>query len=104
MASYNDLVTIANNNAFQNRVKYALESAAISIYNEASSSTGHTARVAYASGVIGGNYSLFPTALAVLTNSTLGSEANLAHPPDFGIPDSDLQFAVNSMWDALANA
>ena len=29
---------------------------------------------------------------------------NGATAPDFGIPDSDIQFAVNSLWNALANA
>ncbi len=104
MADYDDLITIAGNNGFQNRVKYALTSAAVSVYNEASSSTGHAARVAYAKSVIAGNYNLAPASLAVLTNSTIGSEAVLAHPPDFSIPDSDLQFAVNSLWNALSNA
>ena len=104
MADYDDLIAIAGNNGFQNRVKYALTSAAVSVYNEASSSTGHVARVAYASGVISGNYNLAPAALAVLTNVTIAGEATLASAPDYGIPDSDLQFAVNSLWDALSNA
>ena len=104
MANYNDLILIAGNTTFQNRVKYALTQAAMNVYNEASSSTGHDKRVSYAAGVIQGNYNLAPAALAVLTNSTIASEANLSHSPDFGIPDSDMQFAINSMWDALANA
>ncbi len=104
MASYDDLITIAGNNGFQNRIKYALTQAAVSVFNEASSTTGHSARVAYAVGVIDGNYNLAPAALAVLTNSTIAAEATLSSAPDFGIPDSDMQFAVNSLWDALANA
>ncbi len=104
MASYSDLITIAGNNGFQNRIKYALTQAAVSVYNESSSTTGHTARVAYATSVIQGNYNLAPAALAVLTNTTIGAEATLATAPDFGIPDTDIQFAVNSLWSALANA
>ncbi len=104
MASYDSLITIAGNSGFQNRIKYALTQAAVSVYNELSSTSGHTQRVAYASGVIQGNYNLAPAALAVLTNTTIAAEATLATAPDFGIPDSDLQFAVNSLWDALANA
>jgi hypothetical protein len=104
MANYDDLITIAGNNGFQNRIKYALTQAAISVYNEASSSTGHIARLAYATGVIGGNYNLAPAALAVLTNTTISAEATLSSAPDFAIPDSDIQFAVNSLWNALANA
>ncbi len=104
MAHYDDLITIAGNNGFQNRIKYALTQAAVSVYNEASSTTGHIARVSYATGIIGGNYNLAPAALAVLTNTTIAGEATLSSAPDFGIPDSDIQFAVNALWDALANA
>ena len=104
MADYDDLITIAGNNGFQNRIKYALTQAAVSVYNELSSTTGHAARVAYAVSIIGGNYNLAPASLAVLTNTTIAAEATLATAPDFGIPDSDIQFAVNSLWNALANA
>ncbi len=104
MASYDNLIDIAKNTGFQDRVKYALVSAAVSVFNEASSTTGHTARVAYASSIIQGNYNLAPASLAVLTNSTIASEATLTAPPDFNVPDSDLQFSVNSLWNALANA
>lgn len=104
MASYDDLILIAGNNGFQNRIKYALTSAAVSVFNEASSTTGHTARVAYANAIIAGNYNLAPAALATLTNASIAAEATLSSAPDFHIPDSDIQFAVNSLWDALANA
>lgn len=104
MASYAELITIAGNSGFQDRVKYALTSAAVSVFNEASSSTGHAARVAYADSVIAGNYNLAPASLAVLTNTTIAAEATLGSAPSFGIPDGDLQFAVNSLWNVLANA
>ena len=105
MASYDDLITISGNNGFQQRVKYAMESAAVSVYNEASSTTGHTARVGLATSIIQGNYGILAAAaLGVLTNATIAAEATLATAPDFGIPDTDLQFAVNSLWNALANA
>ncbi len=104
MADYDDLITIAGNNGFQNRVKYALTSAAISVFNESSSTTGHTARVGYARSILDGSINLPSATLAVLTNTTIAAEATLATAPNFGIPDSDIQFAVNSLWDALANA
>ena len=104
MADYDDLITIAGNNGFQNRVKYALTQAAISVYNEQSSTTGHAARVAYASGIIQGNYNLASAALAILTNASIAAEATLSSAPDFAISDSDIQFAVNSLWNTLANA
>ncbi len=104
MASYDDLIKIAGNNGFQNRIKYALTSAAVSVYNESSSTTGHTLRVAYAERVVQGNYNLEPATLAVLTNTSIATEASISSAPDFAIPDSDIQFAVNSLWNALANA
>ncbi len=104
MASYDDLIKIAGNSGFQERVKYALTSAAVSVYNELSSTTGHTQRVAYASGIIQGNYNLAPASLAVLTNTSIAAEASLSSAPDFSIPDSDIQFAVNSLWDCMATA
>ncbi len=104
MAKYDDLIKIAGNTGFQDRIKYALTSAAISVYNELSSTTGHTARVAYASSIIGGNYNLAPASLAVLTNTSIAAEATIGSAPDYNVPDSDIQFAVNSLWDALAGA
>jgi len=104
MADYDDLIKIAGNSGFQDRIKYALTSAAISVYNELSSTTGHSARVGYATAIIAGNYNLAPAALAVLTNPSIAAEATLSSAPDFAIPDSDIQFAVNSLWNALANA
>ncbi len=78
--------------------------AAVSVYNEASSSTGHAARLAYATGVIQGSYNLAAASLAVLTNSTIAAEATLIAAPDYSIPDTDLQFVVNSLWSVLASA
>lgn len=104
MASYDDLIKIAGNNDFQQRIKYALMAAAVNVYAEASSTTGHTARAALASNVIQGGYNPAAAALAVLTNSTIASEANVSITPGFNIVDADIQFAINSLWGALANA
>lgn len=104
MASYDDLIAISGNNGFIGRVRYALTSAAVSVYNEASTTTGHAQRLALASQVIQGGYNPGSAALPVLTNAAIAAEATLATAPDFGIPDTDLQFAVNSLWNALANA
>ncbi len=104
MANYDDLIKIAGNSGFQERVKYALMSAAVSVYNELSSTTGHTPRVAYANSIIAGNYNLGPASLGVLTNTSIAAEATIGSAPDFSIPDSDIQFAVNSLWNAFATA
>ncbi len=104
MASFDNLLAVAGSDAYQQRVKYAMTVAAVNVYAETSSTTGHGARAVLASRVIGGGYGDYPAAaLVTLTNATLASEATTI-PPDFGIPDGDLQFAVNSLWNALANA
>src|SRR5260221_8068360 len=104
MANYDDLITISGSNKFQQRVKYALMVAAVNVYAEPSSTTGHVARALLAGQVIQGQYPPGAASLVLLTNSTIAAEATLATAPDFNIPDSDLQFAVNSLWNALANA
>jgi len=104
MANYDDLIKIAGNDGFQQRIKYALMSAAVNIYSEATSTTGHAARGVLASQVIQGSYNAASVPLAVLTNTTIAGEATLASAPDYGIPDGDIQFAVNSLWNALSNA
>ena len=103
MANYDGINQIAGNLGFQGRIKCAMMSAAISVYNESSTSSGHIPRVVYAVNVINGNYNIAQATLAVLMNATIASEANTT-PPDFSIPDSDIQFAVNSLWNALAGA
>lgn len=104
MASFDILLSVAGNNAYQQRVKYAMTVAAVNVYAELSSTTGHQARGTLAGKVIQGGYGDYAAAaLVTLTNATLASEAT-TNPPDFGIPDGDLQFAVNSLWNALANA
>lgn len=104
MASFDTLLSVAGNNAYQQRVKYAMAVAAVNVYAEASSTTGHQSRAILAADVISGRHGDYAAvALVTLTNATLASEATTT-PPDFGIPDGDLQFTVNSLWNALANA
>lgn len=104
MASFDTLLSVAAADAYQQRVKYAMTVAAVNVYAEASSTTGHQARSVLAAKVIQGGFGSYgAAALATLTNATLASEATNS-PPDFGISDGDLQFTVNSLWNALANA
>lgn len=100
-APFSDLATIAANANYQGRVNYALMVAAVNVYAEATNTVGHPARVALAvqisrGGFPGGAYT------AVLTNATIAAEAVLATTPGYAIPDADIQFAVNSIWNLLA--
>lgn len=102
MASFADLGTIAQNANYQARVGYAMMVAAQNVYSESSNTAGHAARLALALQVLRGSYNPGTAALAVLTNSTIAAEAVLATIPGYAIPDGDIQFAVNSLWNALA--
>jgi len=97
-------MNIANDTNFQKRVKYALQSAALGVMAEAGNVTSHAARVIYAKLVLSGSANVFEVSVGVLNNSTIASEAEITVPASgsFSIPDSDIQFAVNSDFNAFA--
>lgn len=103
MATYSQLGQIAAQPDFQARIAIALNSAAVAIYNEAGTVAGHAARAAYATKVLTGGYNLSAACLGVLVNSTIQAGAS---PTTAGnsITDQDIQFQVNSIWNALAGA
>lgn len=101
-ASFDDISTISANTAFQSRCQYALIVAAIDVMSEANTTGGHAQRLEYAKQVLQAQVSLVVVAMAVLTNATIGAEAVAATTPGYAIPDSDIQFAVNSIFNALS--
>lgn len=103
MATYSILGQIATQPDFQSRVAVALNSAAVSVYSESTSTTGHVARALYATKVLTGQYNLHAACFGVLVNSTIQSEA-VQGTVGNAIPDSDIQFQINSIWNALAGA
>lgn len=94
-------MAVARNATFQDRVFYCMTLAAANVMAELSTTTGHALRVTFAKSVLAGTANVFSYAAGALTNTTLFAEVNLA-APDFGIPDTDLQFAVNSLFSAYA--
>jgi hypothetical protein len=102
MSVSTNLMTIAKDPTFQNRVNYALEFASLAVMAEPNSVVGHSLRVAYANAVLAGKELLNIVSIGVVCNSTIALEANIATTPDFGIPDADIQFAVNSIFSALS--
>ena len=100
--TYSGLMTIAADAGFQQRVHYAMLTAAVAVYYEAPGTTAHITRAQFASAVLNGQANLASAAAAVLTNATIAAEATATPTPGFGIPDTDIQFAVNSMWNAFA--
>lgn len=61
----------------------------------------HATRAAFANRVSQGNYNLQAAAVMVFSNPTIAAEAALATANN-SIPDTDLQFAVNSLWNMMA--
>jgi hypothetical protein len=102
MATWSTLSDIVNAPVFQNRVHMAMQEAAWSVYSEDVSTVGHAERAAYANKVANGTFALSEVCYLVLTNPSVGAEADPLQPPDYGIPDADIQFAVNSYWNLLA--
>lgn len=104
MASVHDLMSIARDPNFQDRIKYSLQQSALDVMAEAGNVTGHALRVTFAGRVLAGTVDIFQVAISVLNNSTIAAEANVALPigAAFGIPDSDLPFTVNSLFNAFA--
>ena len=90
-----DSMLVARNADFQNRVKYFLQKASIAVMAEAVITVGHTLRLVYAGKVLAGTASESEATIAVLTNGTIATAG-------FNATDNDLEFVVNSLFNALA--
>lgn len=103
MASYSDIGTTATSEDFRRRVAYALTVASIAVYAEAGTVQGHAARAAYASKVLNSQFDLHGAVLGVLANSTIAAESS-SSASGSNVPDTDIQFAINSIFNVLAGA
>lgn len=97
MASFHDVVDIANTGKHRAAVKYYTIKAAVAIMAEDAGTESHAERVVYANMVLSGAASVDEYAIAVATNSTVLGKI-LADQPY----DSDLEFVVNSLFNAFA--
>lgn len=98
-----DLMTIAHDPQFQDRVNYFVVSASIAVMAEDPNTPFHPGRVAFANKVLSGNYNVLFCTYGVLTNTTIAAEANVKKSGnDYLIPDSDINFTVNSEYNAFA--
>jgi len=85
--------SLAGEPNFLLRVRQASVAAAVQIQAEDPGATSHTARIAFAQLVLNGTPDVIPrVALAVVTNVSITPQST----------DSDLQFTVNSLWNAFA--
>lgn len=101
MASQHIMSKIADHEAFVARVRYCAKKAAVAVMAEAPETASHAERVAYAKQLLDGTASASSYAQAVVTNATLTASGEL-DPAQFGISDGDLEFTVNSMFNAMA--
>jgi hypothetical protein len=100
---FGDVIAVSTSTRFQNRCNYALQVAAVNVMAEVSTTTAHRQRVDFAIKVFNGTGpTLSEVALATLTNATIAGEENSATLPDQGVPDGDIQFAINALFNALA--
>ena len=104
MATFDQIRQIATDPFFQGRVGYATMVAAINVFSEDPATSNHAQRLAFAENVIKGTgYNIGAVTLAVLSNSTIATEATMTPTPGANVPDSDIQFAVNSLWNAFSS-
>lgn len=101
-----DYIAAARSDAFAARVAMCLMIAGLNVANEDPATANHANRLAFAQRVLKNEInSKVVAAAAVAYNSTLQATINSA-PTQLGanIPDSDLQFVVNGLFDLYANA
>jgi hypothetical protein len=102
--NYQELAAIAKAPDFIARIQYAICKAAVDVSSESTNTPGHEKRAACAQRMLTGSYSWDYVCLAVITNPSIAAGAT-AVPTDgngYNIPDGDIQFTVNSMWNAFS--
>lgn len=103
MATASEAVRVADEATWQDRVEYFRLAAALDVVAEDPLTTEHAARVTYAQKIIGSGNNIAGYSLAVATNSTiLAALSEATGSPDWGVSDNDMEFTVNSLFNAFA--
>ena len=84
---------------FKEKVHYYMVKAAVAVMAEEATTDHHVKRVDLANIILRGSYSVESYALGVMTNTTVK-----AHIDAGTSYDSDLEFVVNSLFNAYAGA
>ena len=85
---------------FQRQVEYFMKKAAIAVMSEDTGTTNHAERVLFAKEVLNGTASVRAFAVGVATNATIATA--ISNGSD--VSDSDVEFTVNSIYNAYALA
>jgi hypothetical protein len=84
---------LARDATFVSRAQHAMVKAAIAVQAEATNTTNHVNRAAYARSVLNDPNRYGPMfAQGVVTNASITDQSS----------DNDIEFTVNSIWDAYA--
>jgi hypothetical protein len=97
-----DAMTVSRTVGWQDRVRYAAIKAAVAVMAESAGTASHTQRVTYAKSVLAGLIDIFSMSIGVATNPTIFAELNPTATPNYGVPDADIEFTVNSLYNAFA--
>lgn len=93
--SFSTQYTLATDPTFIARVTIAMTKAAVAVASEASTTANHGARATFAKNALHDPLGYAPKyALAVVSNGAISAESS----------DSDIEFTVNSMWDAFSGS
>lgn len=103
MTTYSELAITATDADFRRRVAYALTIAAVNVYAEGNAIAAHQARAAYATKVLSRQYDLDGVVFGVLAHPKISDGAD-SSTKNNGVSDENMQFAVNSLFNALAGA
>ncbi len=87
--------------AFRKRIQLYVVKEATKAMDEVNTVDSHVERVAFAERVFVSDYDLNQYVLAVLSNATLLAALN-RDAEDNGVTDGDLEFTVNSFYNAFA--
>jgi hypothetical protein len=102
MASFIEMAYIAEQPSTRSRVEYCLKKAAVAVMAEEANTASHAERVIFAKKVLAGEASIPNATLAAMTNSTITAAGAPNTAPNFGVTDGDLEFTINSMFNAFA--
>ena len=104
-ANSNEYQLIAESDTFQSRVQIYMHKAAHAVYAEGGAVGNHALRIALADKILAGESDRVLWSYSCMTNSTLQTSGAVEDSNNLnGISDSDLEFVVNSVYNAFAGA
>lgn len=101
-----DLIATASNDEFAGRVMMIMFKVAQAVATEDPATADHAERMSYAEMVIRGDEKPKLVSAHVISSNPTISGAIESHPGAYGsnVPDSDIEFALSSIWTARSLA